>query len=96
MEQVRDFEDTFSAWEAIKQEFKFTSPVRTYIYLHGDDGANYCQGTDELEMEPGSEQVLEFSRTAYEIILHLVVDLDTGKAVCTHLQGMPLVKPVAI
>ena len=67
--------------------------VKTHIYLHSSDEYLFDKG---LDMKMEEEAAENFAGTAYEVRLDLDVDLDTGKAWCTHFEGISLVRSVEI
>lgn len=67
--------------------------ITTRLHVYGDDDRTY-----ETGVKAGlSEKALEtFVYAAYELVLDVVIDEDTGEAVATHLNGVALTAPVKI
>jgi hypothetical protein len=67
--------------------------LTTDVYLHGSKESNW-ETADELGLPEKARSVFAYS--CYEVTVTVNIDRKTGKAVATHLNKVPLVRPVEV
>lgn len=93
LSSIDQVQEAMSQYQEQLVEAMSPKTVTTDIYLHGDEDSNWELGK-EIGLKESARE--EFYRTCYEVSVTVNVDRKTGKAIATHFNKVPLVRPVEV